>query len=94
MVKSQDGWGWFEGETAASTSGEAVAGELQELSRLAARCFRGAEGERFLDHLRAITIERVLGPDAPEPLLRHLEGQRQLVAYLTTLIERGKDGSP
>lgn len=53
-------------------------------------CFRTADGARALAHLRRITIERRLGPEAPEALLRHVEGQRALVA----LIERLADPEP
>ena len=57
-----------------------------------ARCFGTEDGQRVLGHLRALTLERALGPDAPESMLRHLEGQRQLVLTVQSLIARGRAG--
>lgn len=65
-----------------------------ELSLIAARCFQGGDGRRLLTYLRAITLERTLGPGADASHLRHLEGQRQFVQHLSTLIERGRTGTP
>jgi hypothetical protein len=39
-----------------------------------------------------MTLDRALGPDAPEAALRHLEGQRQLVATVLALVARGRAG--
>lgn len=50
-------------------------------------CFGTAAGARVLAHLRRMTIERRLGPDAPAALLRHVEGQRALVALIERLAE-------
>ncbi len=78
------GWDWFEPlETKESE---------RDLALACARCFRDQDGEKVLAYLRAITLDRALGPDASDTLLRHLEGQRQLVAHLTRLIRRGHDG--
>lgn len=63
-----------------------------ELAKAAASCFAGPHGRRLLQYLRAITVERALGPGVDDTHLRHLEGQRQLVHHLSTLIERGKTG--
>lgn len=63
----------------------------EELSLAAARCFRGRDGELLLRHLQNMTLHRSLGPDASDNLLRHLEGQRQLVTYINTLIQRGRN---
>ncbi len=60
------------------------------LARAAAKVFSGADGERLAKYLRAITLERALGPDAAVAQLRHLEGQRQLVRHLLALAERGR----
>lgn len=56
----------------------------------AARTFSSDAGIRMLAHLRAITRDRVLGPDASDAQLRHVEGQRALVRHLESLIERGR----
>jgi len=61
-----------------------------ELARRFARLFRGEDGEVALAHLRALTIERRTPPDMPEAALRHLEGQRSVVAAIEALIARGR----
>jgi hypothetical protein len=38
-------------------------------------------------------LERVVGPDVSEAFLRHLEGQRYLVAFVCSLIKRGRNGA-
>jgi hypothetical protein len=84
MSEGHAGWAWFEPSPRVDEA-EGVA-----LARAAAACFAGAEGERLLAHLRALTLDRACGPDAPDALLRHVEGQRALVAHLAALIERGR----
>ncbi len=92
MATDDPGWAWFDGPRPADPA-VAEAAE-RELALAFARCFRGAEGTRVLDHLRARTVNRVLGPDAPDTYLRHLEGQRQMVAAIVALVDRGRDGGP
>lgn len=85
------GWQWFETATAA----ENAAGDVSEESSLAiafARCFSTGEGRRVLQHLRSCTLERTLGPSVTDAHLRHLEGQRQLVAQVLMLIAQGEQG--
>lgn len=60
------------------------------LALAAARIFSGADGEQLARYLRAITLDRALGPDATIAQLRHLEGQRQLVRHVLALAERGR----
>ncbi|WP_416899605.1 MAG: hypothetical protein ACMVY4_07840 [Minwuia sp.] len=61
-----------------------------DLAKCFARCFRGADGERAIAHLRAITLDVATGPDTQDARLRHLEGQRFLVRNIINLIERGR----
>lgn len=63
-----------------------------DLAAVFARCFRGGDGERALAHLRRLTIERQMPSDCSEAALRHLEGQRHLVAYIAQLVARGQGG--
>ncbi len=88
MTTAHDGWDWFE-SSGASPEDIAAAEEADaDLERAFACCFRGSHGARVLRHLRALTVERVLGPESPDTLLRYVEGQRQLVAYICALVER------
>lgn len=82
------GWAWLDGVRPATGNDD----ERLELARAAARAFSGADGERLIAHLRTATLERSLGPDAGGRVLRHLEGQRQLVLYLSALIAFGRSG--
>jgi hypothetical protein len=61
-----------------------------ETARLFARVFGTDDGQAVLEHLRELTIERVMGADASDAALRQLEGQRQLVKLMETLIKRGR----
>ena len=88
LTSSRDGWDWFESATANPDDAAAAAETDAELARAFASCFRGSDGSRVLKHLKALTLERVLGPESPDTLLRYVEGQRQLVAYICTLVER------
>ena len=65
--------------------------DRNEMAGVFARTFRGVEGEMVLDHLREITIERRLDPETGEALLRHMEGQRFLTAYMEALVVRGRE---
>jgi len=48
-----------------------------------------AAGKDVMDYLESITIKRVNGPHVSDAELRHLEGQRYIVALLSTRIELG-----
>ncbi len=63
---------------------------MKEVEQNYARTFSTAAGAAVLAHLRRITIERVLGPNASDSELRGLEAQRALVHQIETLIQRGK----
>lgn len=63
---------------------------MKDLEQNYARTFGTAAGHQVLQHLRRITIERVLGPNATDAELRGLESQRALVHQIENLIERGK----
>jgi hypothetical protein len=92
-IMKYEGWEWFDEASSSSLGvGEDNAAE-DTPQELAARCFRGTDGVYMLAHLRKLTTERSLAPGAPESLLRHLEGQRQLVKYMEMLIAEGRAGS-
>ncbi|MBC6444294.1 MAG: hypothetical protein GDA50_02515 [Alphaproteobacteria bacterium GM202ARS2] len=62
----------------------------EDMARLAARLFSSDDGEQMLHYLDSLTYRRVLAADCPCRVLRHLEGQRFLVAHLRALIARGR----
>lgn len=93
MTATDSGWGWF------SRTLEAAGEPSADFGKAAAdtctafmRCFATADGQRVLRHLRRMTLDRALGPGAPDALLRHLEGQRQLVAHILALSDHGAKG--
>ncbi len=63
---------------------------MKELEQNFARAFSTTAGAMVLKHLRKITIERVLGPNATDAELRGLEAQRALVHQIENMIQRGK----
>ena len=65
--------------------------EPKELALSFMRAFGGEDGKHVLDPLRHMTLNRALGPDVTTEHLRHLEGQRFLVAYIDNQIQRGKN---
>lgn len=75
---------WTDAEEAAGNAGN-------QLAVAFTRAFATDAGQQVLAHLRAITVERALPPDTHDAALRHIEGQRHLVKYMETLIERGKE---
>ncbi len=63
---------------------------MTDLELSYARTFSTPHGVRVLEHLRKITIERVLSVHATDAELRALESQRFLVHQIETLISRGR----
>lgn len=45
-------------------------------------CFAGPAGRLVLDHLRKLFLLRRVAPSASDAELRHVEGQRSVVAWL------------
>ena len=60
-----------------------------EINALAHGTFSAGSGVRFLQYLESITTRRVLGPDAPDSHLRHLEGARWLVGIIRQRMAAG-----
>lgn len=85
MSATENSWPWVVPPELGSAEADG-----DTLARAAARVFSGADGERLARYLRAVTLDRALGPDAPVAQLRHLEGQRQLVRHVLALAERGR----
>jgi hypothetical protein len=64
-----------------------------DIDSLAAGTFGTSAGQRFLQYLEGITTRRVLGPEATDSHLRHLEGARWLVGVIRQRIVAGKKGN-
>lgn len=89
MPRNFSGWGWFEAARF-DTDPEVDGPPCEEtLARAFAKTFQSRNGSCVLAHLKRITLERSQGPNATDAMLRHLEGQRQLVSYILSLVERG-----
>lgn len=83
----------FDPDAPDRNAGHRLTADRDRLARAFARCFAGDDGVRVLAHLRALTRDRVFGPEASDAALRHVEGQRQLVALIESQIARGRSGS-
>ncbi len=92
MVDTESGWSWFHFSAEPGGTHGGQTDDEREASLFYARCFLSPDGRRVLDHLRALTLNRSAGPHASEALLRHLEGQRQLVLYIQALVRKGSKG--
>ncbi len=90
MAESNKGWGWFDKFDKDRSSPDSDIGQSPDIAATYARCFTGDDGQAVLGHLRSLTLDRTLGPGSPDSLLRHMEGQRQLVAQIHALIENGR----
>lgn len=87
MPNRELGWDWFETD-AATIDHEKL--PFDDLAHVFARCFRGEDGKKVLCHLKNITHSRILGPNASDSLLRHVEGQRHLVSQIISLVDYGR----
>lgn len=56
--------------------------EDESLNQLALSIFKNPQGEAFLDYLKSITLNAVAGGGVSDGELRHLEGQRYIVALI------------
>ncbi len=93
-MPDRDGWGALDASPAGPPADPLADPLANDPAPAFARCFVGPDGERVLNTLRAMTLGRALGPDAPDAALRHLEGQRQLVAVILALVARGARRGP
>ena len=70
--------------------GPGTEGRPDDLAQCALRVFSSQDGQRVLDHLERTFLLRRVPPQTSDQELRHVEGQRSLVAYLQALVARGK----
>ncbi|MCR4918029.1 MAG: hypothetical protein K5912_03750 [Alphaproteobacteria bacterium] len=66
---------------------------MKDIEIAYARAFLSESGSIVIKHLRKMTLERTLGPNASESELRTLEGQRALVQHIEQMILRGKSNA-
>lgn len=64
--------------------------EQKDIERCFARCFSTEDGKKVLAWLQVMTFQKAAGFSTPEEQLRHMEGQRSLVANILRMIDRGK----
>jgi len=64
--------------------------DQKNIDRLFARVFSNDDGQKILAYLHHITTNRVLGPNASEEQLRHMEGQHALLQTIEKLTTRGR----
>jgi len=65
---------------------------MQDLEKQYVRTFGTPTGRAVLGHMRKITIERTLGPNATDAELRWAEANRAFVHQIEQMIARGKNG--
>ena len=63
---------------------------MTDTEKFFVRTFNTPSGAAVLEHLRKITVERTLGPNATDAELRWAEAQRALVRQIEHLSVGGK----
>lgn len=66
--------------------------EQREIERCFARLFATEDGKRVLAYLQLITFHRAASGNTSDTQLRHMDGQRSLMASILRLIDRGRNG--
>ena len=84
--EQRDGWSWLD------TPPVAVEPDAQ-LCQAAAACFATPGGRVLVQHLGRAFREGGRPPTASDAELRHVEGQRSVVAHLVQLVERGREAA-
>jgi hypothetical protein len=74
---SQAGWPWLDAE-----AGRRPAPGIEDACLA---CFATPPGRIVLDHLRRVFLDRRVPPSASDAELRHVEGQRSVVAWLSAM---------
>ena len=64
--------------------------DQQNIKRVFTRVFSSDDGKKALAYLQYITFHRNLGAGASNDQLRHIDGQRSLVATILNFVEQGK----
>ena len=64
---------------------------MKDIEKQYARTFSSPSGKQVLEHLRSITIERVMGQNISDNDLRWWAGQSALVHLIENLIKKGNN---
>ena len=64
---------------------------MNDIEKQYARVFNSPSGKQVLNHLRSITIERVLGQNASDDELRWWAAQTALIHQIESIIKRGNN---
>ncbi len=64
--------------------------EQKDIERSFARVFSTEEGRKVLAYLQVMTFQRSGGANTSTDHLRHMEGQRSLMASILRMVDRGK----
>ena len=66
----------------------------REINECFSIIFAGAAGQKVLDYLKSVTINRVLEPGLPENTYSYSEGARWLMGVISTRIKDGEEKKP
>ena len=91
MPPVDDGWPGFGPGLEGPENGDSGSAARTEVAKSFARCFSTPDGRAVFAHLRLIAFGRTFGPEVSEAMLRHVEGQRQLVGRIASLVRRGNE---
>ena len=64
---------------------------MQDIEIHYARIFAGNSGQKVLEHLRSLTIERIVGPNITNDELRWCAAQNALVHQIENFIKKGNN---
>lgn len=67
--------------------------QSDEIATMFSGVFDTPAGKKLLDWLKAQTINQIGGPDVSSDVLRHMEGQRYVVALMDMYVKRGREVS-
>ena len=64
---------------------------MQDIEKHYARVFSGNSGKQVLEHLRSVTIERIIGPNVTNDELRWWAAQNSLIHQIENMIKKGNN---
>lgn len=67
--------------------------QQDEVATMFSGVFDTPAGKKLMEWLKVQTINQIGGPDITNDVLRHMEGQRYIVALMDMYVKRGKEVS-